>query len=268
MQRKPTIIQFNKQEGTCGRMLHDHGITSQTDFIRLDTFGPSIEKTTNNKQAFSFNKATRFTSKSIFESNSNLTQNAPIRIKPSELKHVCPKASLIIDINHPLHPNFSEGKEIRFHVRSGSVHKMMSKTQLRLSPSKLINHKKIINQTLLNEHSVKSDSDDDHTYDLKNLTNGEISLQDKRNSMFPEANKTYLVSPKRTFNHNESRTGFGMHARNSGPFRTPMARRNDSISDLVSQLSQNFYPRNGNVPFMHTGPRFTKFGVQSKFCDK
>jgi len=138
----------------------------------------------------------------------------------------------------------------------------MSKTQLRISP----NHKTgfAVNRTIFNEQSVKSISDEEQNYDINHLTNGEISLQDKRRNIFQEAHHSYLSSPKRSLIPKGSNTGLGLQKRNMGPFRTPMARRNDSISDLASQLSQNFNPRNGMIPFLQTGPRFTKFGVQSK----
>lgn len=91
-----------------------------------------------------------------------------------ERKKVCPRATFTIDINHPLHPNFSEGKSIQFHIRSGSVNQFMSKTQLRISP----NHKTgyAMNRTIFNEQSVKSDSEQEQNYDINQLTNRDIKL--------------------------------------------------------------------------------------------
>jgi hypothetical protein len=91
----------------------------------LDYISPS--RTTNNKQSFSFGQGRRFIVRSTFESNTNVFNHSPTNMT----LNCCPKASLTIDLNHPLHPHFSEAKSIRFHIRSGSVHKMMeSQTNL------------------------------------------------------------------------------------------------------------------------------------------
>ena len=48
---------------------------------------------------------------------------------------LCPRAASTMDVNHPLHPQFSEGKSISYHIRSDSIANM-SKTQLKISPTK------------------------------------------------------------------------------------------------------------------------------------
>ena len=53
------------------RTLQDDVVFKKKDIMKVDSFGTDILKTTNNKQAFPFSKASRFASKSIFESNSN-----------------------------------------------------------------------------------------------------------------------------------------------------------------------------------------------------
>lgn len=85
--------------------------------------------------------------------------------------------------------------------------------------------------------------------------------------MVKRAQRTMFVDSRLTLQPKESSNGFTLQTRINSPFRTPMAIRKDSISDIASKLSSNFEPRNGNVPFMVTGPRFTKYGEQCK-CNK
>ncbi len=69
---KQKFIEKNsKQDRNSMRTLQDDVVFKRNDVIKVDSFGTDILKTTNNKKAFPFSKATRFTSKSIFESNSN-----------------------------------------------------------------------------------------------------------------------------------------------------------------------------------------------------
>jgi len=69
---KNTLVSKNgKQDRKSMHTLQDDLTLTREDELKLSPFGPDIHKTTNDKKAFSFSKANRFTSKSIFESNSN-----------------------------------------------------------------------------------------------------------------------------------------------------------------------------------------------------
>ncbi len=69
---KQKLIRKNsKQDRNSMRTLQDDVVFKKKDIMKVDSFGTDILKTTNNKQAFPFSKASRFASKSIFESNSN-----------------------------------------------------------------------------------------------------------------------------------------------------------------------------------------------------
>ena len=115
--QKHLSVAYERRDGPV-RPLHEIGILSPEQSLLLQK---SQINTSVTKQTFSFSKANRFASKSIFESNASLNSchksSSPIKL--------CPKAVSTFNINHHLHQNFSSN--INDHLTSINI----SQTELK-----------------------------------------------------------------------------------------------------------------------------------------